>query len=162
MLTIGRFQELKRSLFPSSFLLYAVTTIITLSVAAPLFYILLVAGGAGPNIWELLKYRGISALFGNTIALAAISGIFATALGTLLAILVERTDLPAKSYWQIALTLPFVVPPYVRAITYLGLLPRGGVLHNTFGFFITPYGFWGSVFMITLYSYVYSFLYVSA
>lgn len=162
MLIMRRFQELKRSLFPSSFLLYAATTIITLSVAAPLFYILLVAGGAGPNIWELLKYRGISALFGNTIALAATSGIFATALGTLLAILVERTDLPAKRYWQIALVLPFVVPPYVRAITYLGLLPRGGVLHNAFGFFITPYGFWGSVFMLTLYSYVYSFLYVSA
>lgn len=118
------------------------------------------AGGAS-TVTVLLSPRTLSLLL-STVGLAVLAGAASMLLGTGLAYLVERTDLPGRSFWRVALALPLAIPPYIGAIVYLHLLSRGGVLDRLLGFALPPHGLAGAVFVVALFTFPYSFLLTSA
>jgi iron(III) transport system permease protein len=72
----------------------------------------------GRDLWPMLT---------NTIVFALGSTAAALFLGTLLAWLVERTDLPARGLVRIMIILPLATPPLLLAIAWVLLLsPRTG------------------------------------
>src|SRR3972149_12227493 len=49
-----------------------------------------------------------------------------TALGVILAWLISRTDLPGRRLWRTILLLPYMIPPFIRAIAWVYLLSPVG------------------------------------
>jgi len=84
-------------------------------------------------------------------------------LGTALAWLVVRSDLPWRRFWGVALTLPLVIPSYVGALVLLGALGPKGLLQQALaplGVERLPdlYGYEGALLALTLSTYPYVFL----
>jgi iron(III) transport system permease protein len=140
--------------------------LVALFVAIPLVYIFVRAIGAEPEAWQRLSQTRIWKLLGNTLLLvtAVTSGALFT--GVSMAWLTERTDLPGRKILRWMLAMPLAVPAYIGGIVHLALLrPRGGIipqfLENLFGQPIptpSPIGFWGAVFILTLFTFPYVYL----
>lgn len=140
--------------------------LVALFVAVPLVYIFIRAAGAEPEAWTRLFQERIWKLFGNTLGLViAVTG-GALVTGVTMAFLTERTDLPGKKIFRWMLAMPLAIPAYIGGIVHLALLrPRGGVipqlLESLFGQPVptpSPLGFWGAVFILTLFMYPYVYL----
>ena len=131
-------------------------------IAGPMVFLIgrALAGGGG-TLAVLFSPRTAGLLF-STLVLAAAASVTSAALGAGLAFLVERTDLPGRRFWRVALALPLAIPPYIGAIAYLHLLSRGGVLDRAVGIAVPPYGLPGAVFIVALFTYPYGFLLTSA
>lgn len=99
----------------------------TLAVT-PLAYLFIRAAGADAGLWGRLWQGQIPLLLANTLKLFGATVLWSVALGTAAAWLIERTDLPGRRFWRVALMLPLAVPAYVAAICYVLLLRRGGLL----------------------------------
>jgi iron(III) transport system permease protein len=99
----------------------------------------------------------------RTLALAAsVSGACA-ALGTALAWLVTRTDLPARNLWRVLVPLPLVIPSFVGTFALIAAVSPGGLLDDLVGVNLpSPRGFWPSFVVLTLISYPYVLLPVAA
>lgn len=152
--------DLSRRPVPWVLLISAAT--IAAIIAGPLVFLIgrAMAGG-GATLAALFSPRTAGLLF-STLVLAAGAGLVSVALGAGLAFLVERTDLPGRPFWRVALALPLAIPPYIGAIAYLHLLSRGGVLDRAVGVAIPPHGLPGAVFIVALFTYPYGFLLTSA
>jgi iron(III) transport system permease protein len=55
----------------------------------------------------------------NTLLLTICVSVGAVVLGTLIAILVVKTDVIGKRFWEWMLLLPISIPPYIGALSYL-------------------------------------------
>ncbi len=103
---------------------------------------------------------------GRTVLLAVTVSGAAALLGTALAWLLVRSDLPGRSVLRILVVLPLVLPSFVGAAAFLAALANGGVLHGVLGVFglDSPRvrGFWPSWFVLSLFTYPYVFLPVAA
>lgn len=139
---------------------------VALLVAGPLVYIFLRAASAGPAAWQRLLQSRLWLLLGNTLALALAVTAGALLLGVGLAWLTERCDLPGRRWLRALLALPLAIPPYIGAIVHLALLrPRGGLIPQALASLLgqpvplpSPVGFWGAVFVLTLFTYPYVYL----
>lgn len=102
----------------------------------------------------------------RTVVLAASVSIAAATLGTLLAWLLVRTDVPGRNGWRVVVVLPLVLPSFVGAAAFLAAMADGGILHGALGLIgVEPprfRGFWPSWMVLTLFTYPYVFLPVSA
>ena len=135
-------------------------------VTTPLAYILYRAAAGGAETWARLWQTRLVGLLGNTLALMAAVTFGTLLLGTALAFLVERTDLPLRRAWRWLLALPLAMPAFIGAVVHVALLrPRGGILPrffaDAFGVAIplpSPFGLWGATFMLTLFMYPYVYL----
>lgn len=103
----------------------------------------------------------------RTIQLSFLVSASTAVLGTGLAWLTTRTDLPGRRLWRIALVLPLVLPSFVGAAAFIAGLAPGGVLHDaltTIG--ITPptrfRGLGASWLVLTAFTYPYVYLPVAA
>ncbi len=131
-------------------------------IAGPMVFLVGRAlAGDGATLAVLLSPRTAGLLL-STLVLAAAASVTSIVLGAGLAFLVERTDLPGKRLWRVALALPLAIPPYIGAIVYLHLLSRGGVLDRAVGIALPPHGLPGAVFIVALFTYPYGFLLTSA
>jgi iron(III) transport system permease protein len=138
--------------------------LVAASCAVPLAYVLVRAAGAGWATWSRLLDRRVPELLLNTLGLAAAVGALTLVIGTGLAYLVTRTDLPARGFLRVACALPLAVPPYVGAVVYADVLgPRGG-LRDLLGVEELPslFGFAGSALVLTLFTFPYVFLIAAA
>tara|TARA_B100000029_G_scaffold516452_2_gene629947 strand:+ start:2242 stop:3819 length:1578 start_codon:yes stop_codon:yes gene_type:complete len=140
---------------------------ITACFATPIVYIVVRNISEGSNAVEtLFSSHTLSPLL-NTLYLA-ISVTFATAiLGTLLAWIIVRTDLPYARFWRVAVALPLVLPSFLAGIALLDAFRPGGIVPEILeplGLGMPPVidGFWGSFTALTLVTYPYVFLPVSA
>ncbi len=125
------------------------------------FLIARALAGGQTTLAVLLAPRTLHLLL-STLALAAAASALSLALGAALAFVVERTDLPRKGFWRVALALPLAIPPYIGAIVYLDLLSRGGLLDRVAGIALPPTGLAGAACVVGLFTYPYSFLLTSA
>jgi iron(III) transport system permease protein len=75
-------------------------------------------------------------------------------LGTALAILVSRTDLPGYRLLRVALALPLAVPSYVGATALLAAFGPGALVPAV----PRLEGFWGALIVLSLFSYPYVYL----
>jgi len=70
----------------------------------------------------------------NTIVLAVGTSVFALALGTPIAWLVVRTDLPGRRLLRSLIALPYLIPPYIAAVAWINLAsPEIGLLNLLLG-----------------------------
>ena len=103
----------------------------------------------------------------RTIQLAVLVSVSAAVLGTLLAWVTVRTDLPFRRAWRVALILPLVLPSFVGAGAFIAGIAPGGIIHDVLsGVGITPprrfRGLGASWFVLTAFTYPYVLLPVSA
>nr|WP_302180756.1 iron ABC transporter permease [Microbacterium sp. NC79] len=103
----------------------------------------------------------------NSVVSATISGLFAVAFGTALAILFDRTDLPGRNMLRLFALSPMLVPPFVGAIAWLGVLGPASPLNRWWASFTgaplwSLYGGDGVIFLLTVHSYPLAMLIMSA
>lgn len=103
---------------------------------------------------------------GRTVLLASTVSVTSAVLGTTLAWLLVRTNLPGRTAWRVVVVLPLVLPSFVGAAAFLAALTNGGVLSEAlaaFGMDAPRFrGFWPSWFVLSLFTYPYVFLPVAA
>jgi iron(III) transport system permease protein len=97
------------------------------------------------------------------VSVAAASAV----LGTALAWLVARTDLPGRRVAGLLLPLPLVMPSFIAAFALLAAFAPGGLLAGLLeplGVERLPAfeGFWGALYVLTLFTYPYVYLPVVA
>lgn len=116
----------------------------------PIGYLLVRTGGADPAVVAgvLLRER-TAALLLRSLALAAAVTACCVLLGTGMAWLTTRTDLPWRRGWAVLAALPLAVPSYVAAYAWVSVVPSVA-------------GFTGSLLVLTACSYPYVYLPVVA
>ncbi|HSK90629.1 MAG TPA: iron ABC transporter permease [Euzebyales bacterium] len=129
----------------------------------PLVYLVVRAGGAGPDAVALLGSARTWAVLGRSLLLAGLTTAASIALGVPLAWLVTRTDLPGRRIWAVLVALPLVVPSFIGAFTYIAALGPRGMLQSLLsglGVDRLPeiYGLPGAVLTITMFAYPYVLL----
>jgi iron(III) transport system permease protein len=133
----------------------------------PLAYLLWRALGADAGTRAALPPETVARLVLDTALLAGGVVVAALAIGTPLAWLVVRSDLPGRRIWAVAVTLPLVVPSYVASLVLLGALGPKGLLQESLeplGVDRLPeiYGYGGALLALTLSTYPYVFLVAAA
>ena len=132
--------------------------------ALPGLFVLLRTLQLGNELGETL--RASMAPLGRTVLLATTVSMTAAVLGTSLAWLLVRSDVPGRSLWRVIVVLPLVLPTFVGAAAFLAALTNGGVLAEALSLVGAEAprfrGFWPSWFVLTLFTYPYVFLPVSA
>ena len=113
--------------------------------AAAALALLLVVGWPLLRLVAALDVAAVAALLDgstwialrNTVVVAVGSTLFAVVVGVPLGLAVGRSDLPGADGWRAALSIPYLVPPYVTAIAWIALLnPTNGWINRigaTFG-----------------------------
>lgn len=134
------------------------------AVLVPIAAIIVLAVSGGG--WRELMSAEVFEAAGNSFVSAGLSALFAVALGTVLALLLERTDLPFRRTLRLLALSPMLVPPFVGAIAWLSLLgPTAGLNRLWSDAFGAPiwnlYGADGVIFLLTLHSYPIAMLIVS-
>lgn len=109
------------------------------------------------NSWhEIINSSVLEATF-NSVVSATVSAALAVLFGTLLAVLLHRTDIRGARFLRLLALSPMLVPPFVGAIAWLSLLGPTSALNNWWaGHFGSPlwnlYGADGVIFLLTLHS----------
>lgn len=158
---------------PPDWPLLIICLITALIMALPIVYVAWRSLFAGADRWMNLLDSRIPGLLWNTLSLTIGVTALAVIIGTVLAWLVHRTDLPGTLWWRWLLALPLVIPPYVGAMTYIIVFgPRGWVRTQWQGldwltqrvgdYPLNIYSFWGVLFVLTMFTYPYVFLIVGA
>ena len=103
----------------------------------------------------------------NSIVSALLSAAGAVAVGTALALLVERTDLGGRTALRLLALSPLLVPPFVGAIAWIGLAGPASTVNQawtrlTGGPLWVVYGGDGVVFLLVVHSVPIAYLVVTA
>ena len=107
----------------------------------------------------------------NSLSTSLSVSLFAMLIGSLLAWLVTRTDLPLRGFVATAAVLPYVIPSYIHALAWINLFKneRIGGAAGVFQFLsgVSPpnwvsYGFFPIVCTLSLHYFPFTFLLVSA
>lgn len=94
----------------------AVGALVVLPIAA---IVAIAATGGG---WAQLTDPAVLEATVNSLVSATLSGALAVVVGTALALLLERTDLPGRRALRLLALSPLLMPPFVGAIAWLSLL----------------------------------------
>ncbi|SDK84930.1 ABC transporter permease [Natronincola ferrireducens] len=146
---------------------------IAVIMSIPIIYVVWRSLFAGTNRWVRLLDQRIPQLLGNTLSLTAAVTASTIIIGVSLAWIVIRTDIPGKKTWRWLLAMPLTIPPYVGAMAYIIVFGHSGWardlwqgtpwLVNTLGdYAINIYSFEGVFFVLTMFTYPYVYLIVSA
>lgn len=116
----------------------------------PLGYLAVRSLERGPAFaWDVIADERTAQLLGRSLGLAVVVVSACLVLGVSLAWLTVRTDLPGARAWSVLVTLPLAVPSYVAAFAWLSAFPELA-------------GFTGSALALTLVSFPYVYLPVTA
>ena len=141
--------------------------VIAVAVLLPLVYLLIRAGESGPRFWDIVSRPETRRVFWNSVVLTVLVTGTSSIIGVTLAWLTTRTDMPGRSFWAIATSLPLVLPSYVGAFALLGAIGPNRMLAELLaplGVERLPsmYGLPGAWLTLTLFSYPYVSLTVRA
>jgi iron(III) transport system permease protein len=147
--------------------LAATAAIVVAAALLPLAYLLVRGLGADEESRAAVRLGPTLRLVLDTAVLVVGVVACTLVLGTALAWLVVRSDLPGRRAWGVALTLPLVIPSYVGALVLLGALGPKGLLQQglePLGVDRLPdlYGYEGALLALTLSTYPYVFLIAAA
>ena len=135
--------------------------------AFPAIYLIWRNATAGTNPVDLLfSDRTLPPLW-RTLRLATLVAASTAVMGTGLAWLTHRTDLPGRRLWRVLLPLPLVYPSFVGAAALIRTVNPGGLLHDvveTVGLDVRfeLRGLFGAWVVLTLFTYPYVYLPVAA
>ncbi len=163
--TDSRRRSLRRRSGAAGSWLQAHAAIVGAAFALPGIFVLLRTVQLGTEVGATLQES--AAPLGRTLLLSMVVALAATILGTGLAWLVVRTNLPGRRWWQMVLVLPLVLPSFIGASAFLTALAPGGLLHDLIGVVgLEPprsfRGFGPASFVLTLFTFPYVLLPVSA
>jgi len=141
-------------------------------MSIPLIYIVYRALAIDAGVWVRLWNTRLPILLVNTLGLLVTVTALAILMAVPLAWLVVKTDLPGRRFWQWALALPLAIPPYIGAFVYVVLFGYNGAAENLLNQVLTGtgvtfdlpgiYGFGGVTMVLTVFTYPYIFLLVTA
>lgn len=112
----------------------------------------------GGDFWATLTSEQTLRPLFNSVLIASATAAACAVLGTMLALLVIRTDLPGRRIWRLVLAMPLAIPSFVGATALLSAFGPGGLVP----FLPRVQGFWGAFLVLTLLSYPYVYLPVLA
>jgi iron(III) transport system permease protein len=134
--------------------------------AAPLLYLIWRNITGDEDLVDLYLSRATLVPLRNTLVLAVATSLSAAVVGTGLAWLTTRTDLPARRLWAVLAPLPLVFPSFVGALAFTAAVSRRGLLDSPLGWVgveaVRPEGFWGAWLVLTLFTTPYVLLPVAA
>jgi iron(III) transport system permease protein len=132
--------------------------------AVPLVYLVVRTLGFGSEALDVLASDDALGPLSRSLMLASSMAVLCAVLGTGLAWLVTRTDLPGRRVLRVLLVLPLVIPSFVGAFALQAAFAPSGLFDNLLGFASPPRieGFWGALFVLVLLSYPYVYLPVAA
>ena len=132
--------------------------------AAPLLYLVVRNLGLGDEVFDVLSSDVALGPLRRTVVLATSVALATAVLGTALAWLVMRTDLPFRRILRVLLALPLVIPSFVGALALVAAFASGGLADEIFGVDVLtrPRGFWAAFVVLTLLCYPYVYLPVAA
>jgi iron(III) transport system permease protein len=144
--------------------LAAVSLVVAAAFAGPLVYLAVRTAQEGGDAFEVLVSDTALGPFTRTLVLASTTSAACAALGTALAWLVTRTDLPLRRLFRVLVALPLVIPSFVGALALIAAFARGGLLDEVLGLDALPRvrGYWAAFLTLTLLSYPYVYLPVAA
>jgi iron(III) transport system permease protein len=121
----------------------------------------------GASAWEEARTASAREALARTAFLAASVTAATVAIAVPLSWLTVRTDLPFRRAWAVVFGLPLAIPSYVGAFTIVAALGPRGMLRDAlspFGIEALPeiYGFFGAWLTLTLFTFPYVMLPVSA
>ncbi len=143
--------------------LWAASLVIAALFAVPTGYLVIRNVTEGSETLAILFSRETAGPLVNTLLLAFSVSAAAAAIGTLLAWLTMRTDLPLRGFWRLVCPLPLVLPSFVAAAALLAALSPGGLAEEA----LSPLGleapsrirgFRGAFFVLTAVCYPYVYL----
>jgi iron(III) transport system permease protein len=130
--------------------LAVVSAVVVVVVTSPLVFLAVEASQSGwAEVRRLLMRPLVATLLWHTLTLTVAVTAGAVVLGFTAAYLVERTDLPGRRWWVVALALPLAVPEFVHGYAWVSLMP-------------SVHGYWGAVLVMTSSLYPLVFLPVAA
>ncbi len=143
--------------------LWVAALVIAALFAVPVGYLVARNISEGSETLSILFSRQTADPLANTLLLAVTVAAASAAVGTLLAWLTMRTDLPLRGAWRVICPLPLVLPSFVAAAALLAALSPGGMAEEV----LNPIGlgapsridgFWGAFFVLTAVCYPYVYL----
>lgn len=147
--------------------LRAIGLICSLAFAFPGLYLVWRNFTSGADPFGLLFSSHTLQPFWRTVRLAILVSASAACLGTSLAWLTTRTDLPLRRLWRVVLPIPLVFPTFIGAAAFIRTLNPGGLANDVLtsvGVNRTPElrGLFGAWLVLTLFCYPYVYLPVAA
>ena len=123
--------------------------------------------GLGGNHVRVLLDAGIVDAAVNSAVSAGVSAALAVVIAVAMALVLDRTDLPGRNIVRLILLSPLLIPPFVGAIAWTGLLGPSGMINKFWaeqfgGPLWNIYGGDGVIFLLTLHSYPLAYLIVAA
>ena len=150
-------------------LLVGTATAIAIAVLMPLTYLVMrTASISGEQLLTLVSRPRTLQVLLNSAGIAIATPLFSAAIAVPLAFLTWRTDLPKQRFWLIATTLPLAIPDYIGGFALIAAFaPKGSWLQQLLeplGVQELPeiYGWSGTILALTLLTYPYLLLSVSA
>ncbi|HEX2259846.1 MAG TPA: iron ABC transporter permease [Actinomycetota bacterium] len=96
--------------------------------AAPFVYLVIRNLASPGEFWSAITdRRSIGPLY-RTLSLALMVSVAASIVGSGMAWLTARTDLPGLHLWRILLPLPLVIPSFIAAVALIAALGPGGLV----------------------------------
>ncbi len=136
-----------------------------LVVALPVAFVVLQAIfpeiGAGSfakpfaHLPKLLDDPKLIRLTFNTLALGVGVSALAAAIAVPLAILRALFRIPFAKFWDVAMLIPFMIPPYIATLGWVLTLQPRGYAQQIFGFHLGPFLFsvWGMALVMALHTF---------
>ena len=150
-----------------SLMLRSLSMIVVIGFAFPASYLVWRNFTDGGQPFDLLTSRRTTEPLIRTLKLAFAVSTTSMVLGSSLAWLTARTDLPLLRFWRIILPVPLVFPTFIGAAAFIRTFAPGGLAHQALGWvgidFVLQFrGFFGAWFVLTLFTYPYVYLPVSS
>ncbi len=172
-----RLNDLKSSRDFSSIFWIVMVVILLVLIGLPLFWLLYRSfslpkdGGLTLNnyIEAFTTQRNLEAIQ-NSLILATSVGVVSVLIGVPLAWAVTRTNMPLRGLMRILVLVGFTTPPFLGGVAWMLLAgPNSGELNKWFTSLtgaekgpLNIYSMAGAVFVVSIYSYQYTFLLVSS
>ncbi len=145
-------------------LLWATFAVMFVLIAFPLILLFLDSFRGEETLFTLKNYidtfsrRSNIKSAVNTLYLAVSTTFFSTLIGSVLAWIVARTDVPGKSILKTLLMVPYMIPPFIGAMGWMFLFGRSGYMNkiweNLFGHILfNVHSFPGLILVMTMYMY---------
>lgn len=145
----------------------AVWAVLAMLIVLPLSVILF--RGVRPANAAILTDPQVLGAAVNSVASATGSAVLATGFGALLAVVLDRTDLGGRAILRWVFLLPFLIPPFIGAMSWMALLaPAGGINRALMALtgaaepVLDIFGGWGVVFLLAVHSYPMAYLVIGS
>ena len=137
--------------------------VVALLFATPVTYLAVRNLASAGDLWSTLAARRSVDPLVRSLVLATAVAATAAVVGTGLAWVLARTDVPLRRLWSVLTPLPLVFPSFVGAFALQAALARGGLAESWFGIDgFRVEGFAGAWAVLTIFTFPYVLLPVGA